>query len=214
MVLIDSDHQPPAFNAILVERADPKTILMTGARGNSLRVAFSTTRVAAVEGEAVAQFAHACAGACEVEGFEGYFVSVLNRALGESHGTITSVPGMTDAIKLLPPVDLPTAFGVYRTADSAESILELQRSENLLTALLQSDGIVVFDAKGRAAAYRVFYKPPSASSAEGEAIAPAAPPVVGGARRRAFEGVRSYVGNHLKAALFRSQDGHTEYQGD
>lgn len=223
MVLIDSDQgQEPPFAAILIERVDPKTVLMTGATGNSLRVAFSTTRVITDDASAVAQFACKCTEACEIAGFPSYFVTFLTRALGESHGTIlvckdgeiTTVPGMRDAIILSPPVDLPTAFAIYRAAESAESILELQRSESLLTALLQSDGLVVFDPAGRASAYRVFYKPEEGAAPAGEEPATQPQPkVVGGARRRAFEGIKPLVGEHLAAALFRSQDGLTEVVG-
>src|SRR3712207_7413730 len=37
--------------------------------------------------------------------------------------------------------------------------------------------------------------------------------VVGGARRRAFEGLKTLTGSHLSGLLFRSQDGATAFKG-
>ncbi len=37
--------------------------------------------------------------------------------------------------------------------------------------------------------------------------------IVGGARRRAFEGLKGLVGNQLSSILFRSQDGQTIHFG-
>jgi hypothetical protein len=147
---------------------------------------------------------------------------------------------MTDAVVLSPAIDILAAFEDYRTTNTSDALLELQRTESLLSGLLQSDGIVSLNGSGQVTAYRVFYKPPSKDAttlpiSEGSVgamlkgfkslirvpaarKAPRAPPtpaprVTGGARRRAFEGVATLVGSHLKSALFRSQDGHTVFSG-
>ena len=65
--------------------------------------------------------------------------------------------------------------------------------------------MIVFDTTGKITAYRVFYRP--------QAAAPALSKTVGGARRRAFEGVKGLVGVHIVSVLFRSQDGQTLHHG-
>lgn len=52
---VDESLPPPEFS-VLTERLDPKTVLLTGSRGNSLRIAFSTTRAIDNQGEALGKF--------------------------------------------------------------------------------------------------------------------------------------------------------------
>ena len=67
---------------------------------------------------------------------------------------------------------------------------------------MNSDGMVAFDHTGQILAYRVFFKGDITDIR-----------VVGGARRRAFEGVKTLLGATITSALFRSQDGHMIYAG-
>lgn len=209
--------------SVSIEQLDPKTILMTGSKGNSLTIAFSTTRIASEGKEALKEFACMCVAGCNESDSELYFHTLLTRCLNESHGTIlaclptgsiTEVAGMQDAVVIDPPLDLLTAFTNYKTSNSADAILELQRCEALLTGMLQSDGIVIFDDQGRVSAYRVFYREPAPSNTgDAPASTQGKKKPIGGARRRAFEGVKALVGATLKGALFRSQDGLTEFHG-
>lgn len=162
-----------------------------------------------------------CSSTIEKSGFERYLSSLLARCLNESHGTIlvsrvgqpiVKVKGMKDAVVLDPPLDIAGAFLSYKSEPNAEAMLELQRSEALLIGMLQSDGIVVFDDTGKVSAYRVFFKEGPAKGARGKRGATTAAPE-GGARRRAYEGLKLLVGSELNGALFRSQDGLTEFQG-
>jgi hypothetical protein len=66
--------------------------------------------------------------------------------------------------------------------------------------------MIVFDTMGRITSYRVFYQPQNEE--------PAIQSVVGGARRRAYEGVKTLVGRPLMSVLFRSQDGLTLFHGE
>jgi hypothetical protein len=97
---------PDAF-LVLVERVDPKTILMNGARGNSLRIAFSTTRLSTEDTRAVRKFAEVCARNVAVEEFDTYLEGLLRRTLNHSHGTmlvcqgekqVSTIKGMRDAV--------------------------------------------------------------------------------------------------------------------
>ena len=138
---------------------------------------------------------------------------MIEEALTLSHGTIlicghdldlAAVREMQDAVLVSPLLDFQSAFLEFQTANTAGSILALQRCEELLHGFLRCDGMIAFDTSGRITAYRVFFRPVAASSET---------QVTGGARRRAFEGVKSLVGNQLLSALFRSQDGLTLEHG-
>ena len=106
---------------------------------------------------------------------------------------------MKDHIGLSPALDFRKAFADYNGTKSAETILTLQRCEELLSGFLRCDGMISFNNMGSVTAYRIFYSP-------SEAAAPEAPKVNGGARRRAFEGLKPLVKNKIVSALFRSQD--------
>jgi hypothetical protein len=203
----------PAF---VVRRIARSTIEVAGARGHSRVLVFSTSREDAEQPtDDVLAFAKDCCGAppagIPLEGFANYFYRVLQRTLERSHGSILvcdasggiqGVEGAKDAIMFADPVNFAADFAEYKSTNSAEAMLKLQRSEELLQGLVNSDGIVLFDAGGAVTGYRMFYSPPQPVG-----------PVVGGARRRAFEGVRALVGNVILSTLFRSQDGTTLYVG-
>lgn len=202
---------------VLVSRRDATTVRLTGAKGNTLDVAFSTARESIKSDVEVGKFADSCVPEGTSEVSKRYIRNLVGRLLASSHGTIlvcatsdiVNVEGMEDAVALSPPIDVLSSFEAFRRANSADALLELQRIESLLHGLLQSDGIVVFNQAGQVTAYRVFYRPPASTNG----VTEIKQSVSGGARRRAFEGVRTLVGPALISALFRSQDGHTMYAG-
>lgn len=230
--------------AVLIERTDRSNVRLSGSKGNVLDVAFSTAREETTsDDDAIAKFARSAAPAATGATLR-YMTGLISRLLAESHGTILacadgpilSVPGMTDAVSLEPPIEVISVFEDFHTTGTADALMELQRMESLLSGLMQSDGIVVFNPLGEVSAYRVFYRPPpeKVTARQGvgrrewlkilswgarrrqkvEAPSPAKPAsVTGGARRRAFQGVSALVGSGLKGALFRSQDGLTIFVG-
>ncbi len=203
---------------VLVRKIAANTIEMRGARGSVLKLIFSTVRDAVVAEAPIALFCDACCSDISdpklQAGFRTYFGRIIEELVSASHGTMLicgrdvdlgAVPEMQDSVPVVPLLDFRAAFAEYQTSNTAGSILNLQRCEELLQGFLRCDGIVLFDTSGRVSAYRVFYRP--------VATTPPIPAVVGGARRRAFEGVKLLVGHHLVSALFRSQDGLTIHQG-
>jgi hypothetical protein len=206
----------PTRFCVLLRKVSPSTIEIRGAKGNNLTLIFSTLRGAASSGELIEKFARACCRnlSAQDDGFQTYLTRLLDSAIAVSHGTIllcaehldlNQVVELQDAIRVSPLLDFYAAFSEFRAVNTAGSILTLQRCEELLHGFLRCDGMIVFDTLGRVTAYRVFYRPM-------EKERPATG-IVGGARRRAFEGVKSLVGNRLVSALFRSQDGLTLYHG-
>jgi hypothetical protein len=206
-----------------LRKVSVNTIEMRDAKGSNLTLIFSTVREAANSIMPIDKFAASCCARTLDEAiqkdFRAYFTRLLEAALTSSHGTILvcaenldlgTVPELQDAVPVSPLLDFQTAFLEFHTAPTAGAILNLQRCEELLQGFLRCDGMIVFDTAGRVTAYRVFFRPTAATGAGGknEVVE-----VVGGARRRAFEGVKKLVGKQLISVLFRSQDGLTLYHG-
>src|SRR5262249_10497144 len=80
----------------------------------------------------------------------------------------------------------------------------LRSQESLLRGMIGSDGVTILGTDGSIRAFRVFVHRTSrkVQGLQGTSS--------GGARSRAFDVLRGYVGKILRAALFRSQDGRTE----
>jgi hypothetical protein len=138
---------------VLIRKVSLNTIEMRGAKGSILTLIFSTVRESASHGTPIEKFSAACCSGIFDEsirqGFKAYFARLLEAALTSSHGTIlvcgedldpNAVPEMQDAVPVLPLLDFKTAFSDFQTADTAGSILNLQRCEELLEGFLRCDG--------------------------------------------------------------------------
>ena len=133
------------------------------------------------------------------------FVEFLHQVVGKSTGCMLAVAdGMgvveavcRDAVLFQVPLDLPAMFA--GDCDDGSNPTDLHELEPLVQSIVDSDGITVFDRKGRIAACRWFVAFPSNSGN-----------IVGGARQRAFETLRGMVAEGaLYAAFLRSQTGGT-----
>lgn len=200
---------------VLIRKTSSTAIDLRGSRGNSVTLIFSTVREETVAHNPILEFSADCCrnvlNFYQESGFERYFANLIEQAITRSHGTILACSEVTslddiselkDGILLDPPLNFLTAFMAYREIGSAEAILTLQSYEQLLYGFLQCDGVVLLNTQGCVTAYRVFYRP-SAEAVQSTTN------VVGGARRRAFEGTKTLIGKQLVSALFRSQDGLT-----
>lgn len=202
--------------AVLAKKVGENTIELVGGKGSRLKLMFSTSRDAQITQPDLNHFGEACTSSLQNEVYRNqfitYFIQLLDKGLSASHGTMLAcskdetclkLTELKDAVVLNPPLDLFAQFERYRAEGSAESLLSLQRAEELLNGFMRCDGIVFFDETGRVFAYRVFYRPKKSSPNAS---------IIGGARRRAFEGAKSLVPENLTAILFRSQDGGMELE--
>jgi hypothetical protein len=210
----------PEMMCLLLRKTSSSTIEVRGSKGNELVLAFSTTREEATQQvNLAAQFGSDCCRdlpeSSFQEDFEVYFKRLLEEGLSRCHGTmlvcaanpiLSEMGDMKDGVAITPKLDFYAAYSTFGSDNTAESILRLQSAEELFSGILQCDGIVVFDTSGCLVAYRVFYRPTQPEI-------PGATPPTGGARTRAFEGVKTMVGTVLVSALFRSQDGLTIKEG-
>jgi hypothetical protein len=198
--------------AILAKKVDRSAVDLVGGKGSRLHLSFSTTREEYQAPVTTTAFANACCA--ELTNPDPDFATYLSRcvddALYASHGTILvcvngnaeDVEGLADFVPVNPALDFYSGFAAYRSSDRADVLVGVQRAEELLRGFAQCDGILVFNQTAQVIAYRAFYNAPAAG-AEG---------ISGGARRRAFEGLKSKLGSGLTAILFRSQDGLTIYE--
>ncbi len=204
--------------AVLIKKSSPTTLKVSGSKGNSVSILMSTIRDDDNSEQEVLKFCEDATSDLAVgddtDAFKRYFQALLNKALVNCHGTILLCASpnvheksecIADRISLDEDLDFFRLFKQFRDSGEAESLLELQRAEDLLRGFMSCDGMIALSTDGRVISYRVFYE----AAKNGETPAPA---VVGGARRRAFEGVTSLKLQELKSALFRSQDGATEYK--
>ncbi|MEB4602847.1 hypothetical protein [Raoultella ornithinolytica] len=128
-------------------------------------------------------------------------------ALRESHGCIIAVTNMkrppkylsSDGVILENPIDFADLVINFKKERIEASHLESKG--HLLKGMLNSDGIILFDNKGRLLGYNCFIKLTQSTK------------VIGGARKRAYSGIKSKVGRGLAAVFMQSQDGWTDFKG-
>lgn len=147
------------------------------------------------------------------QGFLEYLTKAVSRAVAASHGTILlcadgnaigDLEAISDGVAIDPALDFLEAYHGYVTTRSGDALLKLQLYEEALGGFMNSDGMVVLDTRGRVTGYRAFVQ-----------AAPGSGPVPqeGGARRRAYEISKSYVGSGIHGTLIRSQDGLILFHG-
>lgn len=147
----------------------------------------------------------------EKEDFSAYLSRYLDAVLPSSHGTLIAVldraahgrreESLLDGIWLPEPVSLAAALADARRSLEASKLATLQSYEALLSGMLRSDGVVIFDNHGSVLGYRVFISP---NPDEHPAL-----PTSGGSRRRTFDLLTGRLGTSLRAVFMRSQDGVT-----
>ncbi|WP_049010708.1 MULTISPECIES: hypothetical protein [Enterobacteriaceae] len=138
-------------------------------------------------------------------------LSFLNRlfisALRESHGCIIAVTNMktppkflsNDGVILEAPIDFSSL--VFNLRKEIIKPSHLESKGYLLKGMLNSDGVILFDNRGRLLGYNCFIKLNQKTI------------VNGGARKRAFMSMKSKVGRGLTAVFMQSQDGWTDFEG-
>jgi len=114
-------------------------------------------------------------------------------------------PHLRDGVEIIPHIDVGAKLLLLLNAQSCEADTRVRATAALIRGMLQTDGVTVFGADGAVWAYNVFLKAPRKTSA--------GKPLFGGARRRAFDILCSWIGADLQSAFFLSQDGHAEFNG-
>jgi hypothetical protein len=144
--------------------------------------------------------------------FETFFYRLGVEVLSANHGTILAVLDhrqaaieyLGDGIWLESPIRIDGLIRTYEATRSDRDTLSLVALSSLIRRMAALDGITVFGSDGSLRGYNCFIREGSAAS----------PPrdMIGGARRRAYEILCNHLDGALLAALYRSQDGATEFR--
>ena len=143
----------------------------------------------------------------EKQSVQSFLTRTFMKAFHNSHGCILAVTDRTkppvflskDAIIIGEPIDFPSLIRGLK--NDFQSLYSLEKKSKLLEGMLGSDGITLFDQRGRLLGYRCFVK----ITAKNENM-------VGGARRRAYETLKRWLGRGVSATFMQSQDGWTEFE--
>ena len=145
----------------------------------------------------------------EKEAVQVFLTKIFMAALPQTHGCILAVTSMNkpprvlsgDAVILDEPIDFPSLIRKLKKDRNVDgSLYLLEKKAEIFAGMLRSDGITLFDQRGRLLGYRCFIR----TSGKRE--------VVGGARRRAFEALKTRLGQGLSAAFMQSHDGWTDFE--
>jgi hypothetical protein len=114
---------------------------------------------------------------------------------------------LRDCVLVAPRVDVAARVAELLGAQGrrSEADTRLRAAAALIRGMLLSDGVTLLHSDGSVLAYNVFVKNPK--DIEGE------PRTLGGARRRAFEALCTWLDKDLCSAYYLSQDGHAEFRG-
>lgn len=139
---------------------------------------------------------------------KAFYYRVFTELTRDTHGSLLAVVPQgvdyqrifSDAVILEQPICLINMIEAYTRHPGPEEISALYAQASLIRGMMNCDGITIFRSDGALLGYNAFIQP-----------ALSARPSPGGARRRAFEALASYVGRGLSMAVYRSQDGAMDY---
>ncbi len=141
-----------------------------------------------------------------IEPATSFLTRLLFEALRESHGCIVAVTNMKKPPKLLSTdgviLDEPIDF-VRLVRDLSKDRIQpsyIASKGHLLKGMLNSDGITLFDNRGRLLGYNCFIKLSTRDH------------LIGGARKRAFVTLAERIGRGLGAVFMQSQDGRSDFR--
>ena len=147
---------------------------------------------------------------------KSYLHTSLGSALRRCHGTLIGVlesgndaPCITtDGVMFDRQESISKLIGDHESQRSVETLARLNAYSQLLHGMISTDGMVLISSEAELMGYNLFVQKQMPSNGVG------IPRVSGGARRRAFDVLRSFVDdNALRACFIRSSDGLTEFYG-
>jgi len=202
---------------IVVARQVAKSCVeIRGSRGSSTRIYFSAERPGDLQPDtSIMDLAKTITRDCptqQKEDTERFCYRTFMKILPELHGTLVAVipkrrktlpKRLENAIVIEPPIRISDRVADYKRNKDEESVSQLASLEALLRGMLASDGITVFRSDSTLFGYRAFV--PLNERGTGNIQ-------IGGARRRAYDGLIGMIGNGIAAAFFRSQDGETKFK--
>lgn len=131
--------------------------------------------------------------------------------LHANHGTLLAVipyqknvPALfRDGILLEQKISVLAGVSKLLESNNREALQQLVAWNQLIRRMASMDGITVLDTRGAIVGYNCFIKDSALDTQEAGTI-------TGGARRRAFDALRSYLGTQICGVIYKSQDGVVE----
>lgn len=196
--------------AVLIRNRGHLVVELIGPTVQRFTAALTTTpaQSSVVEG-AVSKFVESVVSSVETpERLKPYLQRLFLNCLQRCHGTLlATVLGDAQDYReagVWPDkqINISTLHSAALATASADALADLQAAEAILTGMINSDGVVLFNDAATVLAYRVFLRANEAEKTQIEDH--------GGSRRRAFELMCLRLGVQFRAVLFRSQDGETK----
>lgn len=194
---------------VMTKQLAENVVLIKGPQGKSLEVHFTTKAPISVSmkthqanlinsiSKKVTPFVR--------ETTRSFYERVIADASTDGHGFLIAVAEnkkkasevFSDGTFLDPPISIPDKISEMGQNSSIEKYTELQACLAIISGMINSDGITLFDTKGNILGYNIFINFKNDKKA-----------TVGGARKRTFEALSNYVKNaQLVVAYYQSQDG-------
>ena len=148
------------------------------------------------------------------EQVRSFYFRVFTTVLRSGHGCLAAVLHernkklplkFRDGVAITPALDVASKVSSLLRTNDCESDTRLRATAALIRGMLCTDGVTLMRSDGSVTAYNIFIKSDKEIGKQTVAF--------GGARRRAFQTLCSWLGADLRSAFFLSQDGHAEYQG-
>jgi hypothetical protein len=206
-----------ALPAVILRNSAENTVEIVNSVGGRLEISLTTaTPSKQALGSQIVEFSRCiCLDLPDEERDQaaGYMARLLTEFLRGSHGALLAVAPFavvleqhkfSDGVVFDEAVPLAKLMLTAANEQSANAASLLRSHESLLRGMIMSDGVTILGTDGSIKAFRVFVR------AVGEMTAEQKIKAAGGARSRAFEVLRSFLGAPLKAILLRSHDGRTE----
>lgn len=186
---------------------------LTGARGNRYSICFNLNSQSEYNWDSqIAEFVDACVEKIKttqkkLSDIKTLLTNIFYRVLRDLHGTICVVVDkeykdkngfLADGTWLKEPIEFGKMF--LRSSKFDENIL--RSYADVLTTMLDFDGITVLDNAGRIRAYNVFIEANNDKKTK----------IVGGARRRAAYSILQNKSQKILGVYFQSQDGDNFYK--
>lgn len=186
---------------------------LTGAKGNKCSICFNLNSHAELNwDEEIDDFVEACVSKIKttqkkLSDIKTLITNIFQRVLRDLHGTICIVVDkeykdkngfLSDGTWLKEPIEFGKMF--LRSSKFDENVL--RSYADVLTTMLDFDGITVIDNAGRIRAYNVFIEANQDKDIK----------IVGGARRRAAYSILQNKSKKIIGVYFQSQDGDNFYK--
>lgn len=200
-------------NIILIEIKGGGVCKLRGGKGSIISVCFNLNSQSEYNWDSeISQFVESCVSKLKttkrkLEDIKQMITNIFSTALNNLHGTICMIVDkdykdkngfLSDGTWLKEPIEFAKMFIKSNTYNENK----LRGLADVLTTMLDFDGITVIDNAGRIRAYNVFI----------ESSANASKKVIGGARRRAAYTILENKNKKIIGVYFQSQDGDNFYK--